>query len=265
MRLSDVLSKPPTLEFRQVEGFLNERKLAAGKSRKVDVGKVAWNFHCKECEEIRTFTSSKELFCIGVDEHLVSIDCVLHCHCGSSVQIWFLVDCDGDIHSRMPEVRILKRSEKLSHKVAINKELYGDFSELLEKAQRAHREGLGAGAVVYLRKIFEQITIQTAAASAIPIQTTKGKRKNFRDLLTEVDGQCSIIPQEFSENGYRLFGELSDVLHGGYNEEAALSKFDSLYRLVVGILDNVKTKRELMVATGELGWNNEGGGNVEQT
>ena len=258
MRLSDVLNKPPAPNFRQVDGFLDDKKLAAGKSKKIDVGKVALNFYCKECDEIRTFTSCEELFCIGVNEHLVSIDCVLHCHCGSSVQIWFLVDCDGDIDSRLPEVRILKRSEKLSCKVAINKELYGDFSELLEKSQRAHREGLGAGAMIYLRKIFEQITAQTATASGISTQTSRGKRKLFKDLLTEVDEQCSIIPQEFSESGYRLFGELSDVVHGEYDEEMALLKFDSLYRLIVGILDKVKTNQELMAAIGRLGWNNEG-------
>lgn len=259
MRLSDVLSKPPTPEFKQIEGFLDGKSLPAGKSKKIKVGKAAWNFHCKECEEIRTFTSSEELFCIGVNEHLVSIDCVLHCHCGSSVQIWFLVDCDGDIHSHTPEVRVLKRSEKLSHTVAINKEQYGDFSELLEKAQRAYREGLGAGAVVYLRKIFEQITTQTATASGISILTARRKPKTFKALLTEVDEQCSIIPQEFSANGYRLFGELSDVIHGEYDEELALSKFDSLHRLVVGILDKVKANRELMAAIGELGWDDEGG------
>ena len=259
MRLNEVLSKPPTSEFKQVEGFLGERKLAVGKSKRITVGKAALNFHCKECGEIRTFTSSDELFCIGVNEHLVSIDCVLHCHCGSSVQMWFLVDCDGDIHNRMPEVRILKRSEKLSHTVAIDTERYGDFSELLEKAHRAHREGLGAGAMVYLRKIFEQMTARTASASGISVLTAKGKRKTFKALLKEVDEKCSIVPQEFSANGYRLFGELSDVVHGEYDEEVALVKFDSLHRLVVGILDKVKTNRELMDALGALGWNDEGG------
>ena len=258
MRLSEVLNKLPSLNFNQVEGFLGGRKLAAGKSKKLDVGRVAWNFYCKECEAIRTFTSGEELFCIGVNEHLVSIDCVLHCHCGSSVQMWFLVDCDGDIHNNFPEVRILKRSEKLSHTVTINKESHGDYSELLEKAQRAQREELGAGAMVYLRKIFEQITIQIADASGITVQNPNGSRKPFKVLLTEVDGQCSIIPQEFSMNGYRLFGELSDVVHGEYDEDIALNKFDSLHRLVVGILDKVKTNHELMEAIGELGWNDEG-------
>jgi len=77
-------------------------------------------------------------------------------------------------------------------------------------------------------------------------------------LLQEVDRQCSIIPREFSENGYRLFGELSDVVHGEYNEDLALLKYESLHRLIVGVLDNVKNNNELMAAVGSLGWNNGG-------
>ncbi len=65
-------------------------------------------------------------------------------------------------------------------------------------------------------------------------------------------------PREFSANGYRLFGELSEIIHGEYNEELALQKYDSLYRLIVGILDNVKINKELMTAIGSLGWDNDG-------
>lgn len=34
MRLSDILSKPIDLEFKQVEGFLDNKKLKEGKSKK---------------------------------------------------------------------------------------------------------------------------------------------------------------------------------------------------------------------------------------
>ena len=262
MRLSDVLSKPPTLEFKQVEGFLGEKNLAVGKQRKVQAGKVALNYYCNNCTDVRTFCSGEELYCIGVNEHMVSVDCVLNCHCGASVQIWFLVDCDSDICDRAPEIRILKRSEKLSTEVLLDKERYDDFSELLEKAQYANRDKLGAGAMVYLRKIFEQITQQTARVAGISCSYDNGKRKPFRNLLEEVDRQCSIIPREFSANGYRLFGELSDIVHGEYNEELALQKYESLHRLIIGILDNVKNNNELMTAIGSLGWN-EGGSSDE--
>lgn len=262
MRLSDVLSKPPTLEFKQVTGFLGNKTLAIGKQRKIQVGKVALNYFCKTCNDVRTFCSSEELYCIGVNEHLVSIDCVLHCHCDASVQMWFLIDCDGNISGNNPEVRILKRSEKLSTSVMLDKGEYGDFSELLEKAQRAYRDRLGAGSMVYLRKIYEQITVKTANAENIPIVNNNGKRKPFKVLLEEVDKKCSIIPREFSANGYKLFGELSDVVHGEYDENLGLSKFEPLHRLVIGILENVRNREELRSAIGVLGWaENRGDGN----
>lgn len=259
MRLSYVLSNPPTLQFKQVEGFLGDRNLAIGKQRKINVGKVALNYFCKKCNDIRTFSSNDDIYCIGVNENLVSIDCVLNCHCNTLVQVWFLVDCDGVISSRTPEVRILKRSEKLSTDVLLNTEKYGELSELLEKAQRAHRDRLGAGAMVYLRKIFEQVTKKSATAAGIQCTYANGNRKPFRNLLEEVDSQCSIIPREFSANGYKLFKELSKIVHGEYNEELALVKFESLQRLIIGILDNVKNSRELMDANGSLGLNNDGG------
>ncbi len=258
MRLSEVLSKSPTLEFKQVEGFLGEKNLAAGKQRKIQVGKIALNYFCKNCMDVRTFCSGEEIYCIGVNEHLVSIDCVLNCHCGASVQIWFLVDCNGDISGRAPEIRILKRSEKLSNEVLIDKGRYGELSELLEMAQRAHRDRLGAGAMVYLRKVFERITVQTADAAEIAYEKYEGGNpKNFFDLLKKVDEKCLIIPREYSANGYRLFRELSEIVHGEYNEELALLKYESLHRLVIGILDNVKNNSELMAAIGSLGWNEE--------
>lgn len=256
MRLAEVLSKPQTPVFQQVEGFLDERRIGIGKQRKIKVGNIALNYFCGVCEDVRTFYSGEEIYCIGVNEHLISIDCVLTCRCGSSVQLWFLVDCDGEISERAPEVRILKRNEKLSHGVLLNVEKHGAFSEFLEKAHHAHREGLGAGSMVYLRKIFEQVTQQTAIATGIEHCYDNGRRKPFRVLLEEVDRQCSIIPREFSANGYRLFGELSDIVHGEYDEEVALQKYKSLNRLVIGILDNIKNNTELMNAVGSLGWIN---------
>ena len=260
MRLSDVLSKPLTDKFEQVEGFLGNRKLGFGKQAKILVGKVALNFFCKSCIDDRTFCSDENLYCIGVTGHLISMDCVIKCPCcDSSVQIWFLVECNGDISSLAPEVRILKRSEKLSDMVLLSKEKYDDFSELLEKAQRAYRDELGSGSIVYLRKILERITIQAAEAANINVKTPNGRRKPFKLLLEEVDKKSLIIPKEFSANGYRLFGELSDVVHGDYDEQLGLQKYDALRRLIVGVIENVKNNNEMMSAIGSLGWDDEGG------
>lgn len=259
MRLSDILSRPLTAEFKQVEGFL-KKNIGFGKHRKITVGKVLMNFFCKQCDDLRTFSSGNDLSCVGISDHLISIDCVLKCSgdCNLSVMVWFLVDCQNSIYSQTPNVRILTRREKLSEMILRSKGQYDDFSDLLERAERAYYDDLGAGAIVYLRKILEQVTTQVATAANINIKRSNNARRPFKDLLDDVDKKCSVIPKEFSENGYKLFKELSSVIHGDYDEQLGLKKYKSFYRLVIGILDNVKNNRELMSTIDSLGWNDKG-------
>jgi len=268
MRLSDILSKSRTSAFIEIDGFMKS-KLAIGKQRKIEVGKVALNFCCNECNDTRTFSSDDVLYCIGVTPRQISIDCVLSCAgaCGALVTMWFLVECqDGEdtdknkqyinnyIYGIAPKVRILRRREKLSEQVRLVEGRYANYTEMLDKSERAYRDGLGAGAVVYLRKIFEQVTLQVANAAGISCQYDKGKRKPFKKLLEEVDNKCNILPKEYSENGYKLFGELSDVVHGDYNEQLGIEKYEALRRLVIGVLDNVINKKEIVTAMCSLGW-----------
>lgn len=261
MRLNDVLSKPPKREYVEVDGFLVNKKGDIGQQVKLDVGQVMLNYFCTRCEDARTFTSKGKLCCVFVNRHIISIDCVLTCSCGVNSQTWFLVECEEDICGHAPKIRILKRSDKLSNLVKVHNDRYGEFSSLLDNAEHAYREDLGAGAIVYLRKAFEKITVQTAEAMGIDYDKYEGGNpKNFRVLLEEVDGKCSIIPMEFSKNRYKLFRELSSVVHGEADEEMGLSKFEPLHRLVIGILENVRNSGELRNAVKSLGWEETIGG-----
>ena len=263
MRLSDVLSKSPREEFVQVEGFLQNKKGFTGQKVNLDIGKIALNYFCSHCDDLRTFYSQNNLSCVFVNQNIISIDCVVTCGCGNTIPVWFLIESKEAITGPAPEVRILKKNVKLSENVKVNTAQYGEFTSLLDKAEQAYNEGLGAGSIVYLRKVFEKITIQTANAMNIEYkQHEGGNPKNFSALLTKVDEKCSIIPKEFSANGYQLFRELSTVVHGEYDEELGLRKFEPLYRLVVGILENVKNHKELIDATVALGWDN-GGDSIE--
>lgn len=257
MRLSDVLSNPLTEEYLEVENFLGSKPLAKGYQRKINVGKIGLPFFCKRCNAITTFCSGELLYCIGVNDRKISIDAALKCsRCSdSTVEVWYLIVSEGDILSQAPKVRILKRCEKLSDTVT-HDEAIDNFTELLEKAHKAYCEGLGAGSLLYLRLIFERITAKTAMASGIATKADK-KRKKFRDLLQEVDKKNAIIPKEFSANGYKLYSELSEVLHGNCDEDEGLRKYNALRRLVKGILDNVKNNREMMTAIVTLGWQGE--------
>lgn len=260
MRLGDILSRTPKLEYIQVDGFLLNKKGNVGQQVALEVGQVALNYFCTQCEDVRTFYSTGKLSSIFVNGQLISIDCVLTCGCKATVQVWFLVESEEDICGLAPKVRILKRSEKLSDTVKINSNQYGDFATLLDKAEQAYRDGLGAGAIVYLRKAFEKITVNMADSIGLTYEKFEGGNpKNFKDLLIRVDAQCSIIPQEFKQHGYSLFRELSSVVHGEYDEELGLGKFEPLNRLVIGILENVRNREELRSAMGVLGWADDRG------
>lgn len=238
------------------------KKGIAGQSVGITVGKVALNYFCKNCEDLRTFSSKNKIDVLFVDKKVISIDCILTCTvCGNSIPIWFLIECKDDITGQAPKVRILKKSEENIQIEETNNEYYNKYIELLNKAELAFNENLGAGAIVYLRKAFEKVTMDSAEAVKIEYDKYKnGNPKNFQQLLEKVDKKCSIIPREFMANGYKLFRELSDIVHGDNNEEDGIDKFEQLYRLVVGIIENIKNHKEIMESIKKLNWeiDNEG-------
>ena len=261
MRLSDILSKKPSKNYVQIDSFLQNKKGVSGQSAKISVGNVALNYYCKRCEDLRTFSSKGNLEAIFVDKHTVSIDCVLLCSvCKKAIPVWFLVESKNDITGQVPEIRILKKSERNIEIEKTSNDYYNGYVELLNKAEQAFNENLGAGAMVYLRKVFERVTVDTANAMDIQYDKyTNGNPKNFSMLLKKVDEKSSIIPREFSKDGYKLFRELSDIVHGESNEKEGITKFEPLYRLVVGIVENVKNHEEIMESLQKLQWNVSGG------
>lgn len=256
MRLSDVLSKPPTEEYIQVEGFMGGSKLNPGKQRNIEIGNIGLNYHCENCGDLRTFWTNSPVHCLGVDEKTISLDLHLDCYCGSNLQVWFLIESERKIIDYAPTVRITKKSERLGSSVSLNKVKYGEETFLIEKADRAHREGLGAGSMVYLRIIYEQVTKRIAQEIDIDLKKKNGSRKTFKNLLIEVDEAYSIIPKEFKNRKYQLFGELSEIIHGNSNEGVSLSKYVPARRLIIGILDNIRNTEEIKKALLHLEWDN---------
>ncbi len=244
-------------EYEEMIGLQN------GDFVEINAGRIALNFYCKKCEDSRTFMSPDRLHALIINENLISVDASLQCPvCKTGIQVWFLLEVK-DMFTEEPKVKILKRTEKLSKNASeLRENSFGIYTDLLEKAMRASREGFGAGAIIYLRKVFERVTSEVAKASNISTtyvnSNGKEKRKTFKELLTEVDTKCAIVPIEFSNNRYKLFGKLSDVVHGEYDEEIALEKFSAFYRLVTGIIENVKSKEEFQSAQQALGLS-EGG------
>lgn len=258
VRLSDVLSKAPDTAEAQVEGFLGTRRIAWGQHKKIRVGKVALNFFCRKCCDTRTFMSGDELSCLVAGECTVSIDVALRCPiCESSVETWFLVACDGDFYAQAPVVHLERYTENRRESASRVGAGRGQFEDLLERAQVAYEDRLGAGSMIYLRKIYETITIEVATVAGISVTRPSGARKPFRELLEEVDGKHHIIPARFSRNGYRLFSELSAVIHGGSDEEVALLKYRPCRQLVLSVINNVQSNQAMGRAIDTLGWDIE--------
>lgn len=266
MRLSSVISDNCS-SFTMVESFIDKEKytdctdevtedivaISSGDFIEIQIGKVNLPFFSTNCNDNILFTSSPKLHCLIINNQLISIDCVLKClDCGSNekcnecstlIQAWFLIEAD-DIFASNPTVRILKRNFRLPEHIKLPIETEDTFLELLGKADIAYKERLGAGSVIYLRSAFEKITHQVGVAVGIEIYKPNGKCKPFEQILRAVDGQCSIIPTKYSENGYELFCMLSEIAHGNSTEKSALEQYDPLRRLVIGVLDNVKRHNE---------------------
>ncbi|WP_441962368.1 hypothetical protein [Mycolicibacterium houstonense] len=254
--MSDVLSKAPDMTPAQIEGFLGDRPLAWGRHKKIRVGKVFLNFYCRRCDDQRTFESRDELSCLGLSERSVSIDTTLRCTaCQASVEAWFLVCSDGDISGRAPTVRVERYTENLRDCADRVGTTAGQFAELLRCAQLAFEAQLGAGSMIYLRKIFESITYEVAQIQGIATRGRKDGRRPFREILQEVDKARHIIPHRFTSNGYQLFSELSEVIHGNSSEEDALLKYRPCRQLVVGVVEEVNRDNVFAKAIEELGWN----------
>lgn len=258
-RLSEVLSKAPGDEDKQVDGFFVGQRIRHGMHKMINVGDIIRDARCRTCDSDRPFMSSGKLSCLVVGERVVSIDAFLKCAvCAETIETWFLVVSRDDLHGQAPHVRLERYVENRRDMAGVTG-LGGDFDELLERARFAYEAGLGAGAMVYLRKIFEAITMQAATVAGIPTEEN-GRRKTFRRLLREVDAVRHIIPSTFASNSYALFSELSDVVHGDSNEEVALEKYRPCERLVRGIIQNVANDQEMRQAIDELGW---GAGGVD--
>lgn len=256
MRLSEVLSRAPDATPRQIEGFLDDRPLKWGKHKKIKVGKIFLNFHCRQCNAQRSFESGEELYCLGLGDCAVSIDATLRCpSCKSSVESWFLVESTADMSGRAPEVRVEGYTERLRDRADRVGTATGPFADLVKRAQTAFEAQLGAGSMIYLRKIFESIIVEVAEITGVAVTTPNNRRRPFKDVLQEVTNTQNIIPRRFSANGYQLFSELSEVIHGNSDEDEALKKFEPCLQLVLGVVEEVSRDQAFAKAIEDLGWN----------
>ncbi len=287
MRLSSRLSDK-SKNHGEIESFIDWEKytvspeeaedlqlISAGDFIEIQIGKITLPFYSTKCNDSVSFVSPKNLHCLIISDKMISIDCQLQCmdydennqackDCNHCIQAWFLVGAD-DIFAATPTVYLIKQNFKLPESIKLPVETEDKFTEWFAKAEIAHKERLGAGSVIYLRSILEQITIKVGNDAGVDIYQPNGRTKPFNQVLQAVDAQCSIIPTIYSDNGYKLFQKLSEIAHGNSDEETALKEYEPLRRLVVGVIENVrkneeeiKRNAEIKKALAAIGFNNGG-------
>lgn len=274
MRLSSRLSDK-SKNHGEIESFIDWEKytispeeaedlqlISAGDFIDIQIGKITLPFYSTKCNDSVSFVSPKNLHCLIISDKMISIDCQLQCmdyddsnqackECSHCIQAWFLVGAD-DIFSATPNVYLIKHNFKLPANIKLPVETEDKFTEWLAKAEIAHKERLGAGSVIYLRSILEQITIKVGNDAGVDIYQPNGRTKPFNQVLQAVDAQCSIIPTIYSDNGYKLFQKLSEIAHGNSDEETALKEYEPLRRLVVGVIENVRKNEEEIKRNAEI-------------
>ena len=244
----------------------------------IQIGTITLPFYSSLCKDTNSFISPKRLHCLIISKSMISIDCHLRCmdyeennstcmKCNPYVQAWFLVGIN-DISEIYPTVNLIKQSFKIPKDIKLPIEMEDKFSEWLGKAEIAYKERLGAGAIIYLRSAFEQITLEVGHKAGVDVYKTNGKSKPFEQVIRAVDKECSIIPVIYSNNGYELFKKLSEIAHGNADEETALREYEALRSLVVGIIENVRKNEEeiqknieIKNALEQIGFSNGGDNN----
>lgn len=236
--------------------------ISSGDFIEIQIGKINLPFYSTICQDSNSFISPKKLHCLIINKKMISIDCQLKCtdfdkenskcqKCNPYVQAWFLIEAD-DIFANTPNVNLVKQNFKLPENIKLSIEIEDKYSEWLAKAEIAHKERLGAGAIIYLRSVFEKITQEVGLNAGVKIRDKNEKILNFREILQRVDSECSIIPSIYAENGYDLFIKLSEIAHGNSDEMTALKEYEPLRRLVIGIIENVRRKNEEIKNNAEI-------------
>lgn len=275
MRLSSRLSDK-NKNHGEVESFIDPDKytsleedatdeivyISAGDFIELQIGKINLPFYSTICQDSNSFISPQKLHCLIISDKMISIDCQLKCtdfdiksskcrQCNPYIQAWFLIEAD-DIFANTPNINLVKQNFKLPENIKLPIEIEDKYSEWLAKAEIAHKERLGAGAIIYLRSAFEKITQEVGLNAGVTIKNKKDKFLNFREVLQRVDSECSIIPPIYAENGYDLFSKLSEIAHGNSDEMTALKEYEPLRRLVIGIIENVRRKNEEIKNNAEI-------------
>ena len=128
-------------------------------------------------------------------------------------------------------------AEGFSNEIQVYKNLLGAELLSLQLAQKLHSQGIGAGAFVYLRRIFENVVIEKVAnrkyGNIDGWDYQSWKKKNGR-MKEKLDDLADVLPDFI--NHHELFNVLSVGVHS-LDEETCLQYFSTVQKAIIEILD----------------------------
>ena len=161
----------------------------------------------------------------------------------------FFFDKEKSTLQKIGQYPSLATFEELNVRNEFKKIIQDEDANDLSKAIGLHAHGIGAGALVYLRRVFENIIFQTWAACkdtiGIPEDDFKQKRMNEKiEILKDH------LPETITQNG-NIYGLLSKGIHE-LDEDTCKNIFPVLKEIILTILEERKALEEKNLRKAEL-------------
>jgi len=137
-----------------------------------------------------------------------------------------------------PAVATLAEYEIKSFRKILGGASYGDFN----RAIGLNSHGIGAGAIVYLRRVFENFVIKRAVEEARKTPSWDQEQYERSRMREKIDLLKSHLPEFITQNK-ELYSVLSVGIHE-LSEEECLKIFPVLRSCIVYILTEIKNKHE---------------------
>ena len=141
-----------------------------------------------------------------------------------------------------PSMADLQLFDIEKYKSVLSKERFRDFSMALG----LNASGVGCGSLLYLRRVFESVTImvQNECENLPDWDKKEYESKRFNEKIDYLEGfGKKIIPDELSEVKTKIYGYLSKGVHE-LTEQEALELFPYLKFSIELVLDNQMAQKE---------------------
>ena len=109
----------------------------------------------------------------------------------------------------------------------------------LRNANKAHNNGLHAGAFLYMRRLLESLVFQVLDEFCEPYT----KKESFKDLLNKAETHIELFPKDFSDIRGSFYRFISEGVHGWTDEECS-EQYPLAEYAIVRVLTHYKQKRD---------------------